>query len=183
MKKLIGTIVVLIILGGGGYYVYTSSGTHGTTPQPAAPAYTVPPLTQDYTNSTYHFTLKMPADFKASEIAGDPTSGSPDTIVLQDTNGNGIQIAVSPFDEDTTGSYTLTKARILQDVPDLTITDDQPVVVGSNYTGLAFRSDNQAFGGDSREVWFVFRGNLYQISTYARLDDLLKAIFGTWQFN
>jgi hypothetical protein len=58
----------------------------------------------------------------------------------------------------------------------------QLVEVGPNYVGLAFKSDNQAFDGASREVWFVFRGNLYQISTYAWLDPLLQAIFKTWQF-
>lgn len=138
-------------------------------------------MTQSYTNSTYKFTLKMPDDFVATEIPGDP-DGTPYTVILQDQNSNGVQIVISPFDEDTTGSYTLTQVRILQDVPDMQITDPQPLEVGPNYTGLAFKSNNDAFGGTSREVWFVFKGNLYQISTYERLDDLLKGIFQTWQF-
>ncbi len=44
-------------------------------------------------------------------------------------------------------------------------------------------SDNPAFAGASREVWFVFNTNLYQISTYTEFDELLKGLFGTWQFN
>lgn len=37
-------------------------------------------------------------------------------------------------------------------------------------------------GGASHEVWFVFRENLYQISTCARLDNLLQEMFSTWSF-
>jgi hypothetical protein len=90
-----------------------------------------------------------------------------------------VQIIVSPFNEDL---HALTQDRIHQDVPDMTISDSQPIQIGENYTGLAFKSDNEAFGGASREVWFAFRGNLYQISTYDRLDPLLKKIFATWKF-
>ena len=185
MKKLLFIIAAVLLIGGGAYWYFTRGSTSwnsGQEQQAALPPYAVPALTQSYTNSMYNFSLKMPADFTASDIPADP-DGTPETIVLQDQNGNGIQIEISPFDEDTSGSYTLTQARILQDVPDMQITDPQPLVVGPNYTGLAFESDNPAFGGASREVWFVFKGNLYQISTYDRLDDLLKSIFQTWQFN
>jgi len=62
------------------------------------------------------------------------------------------------------------------------VTGVQPVEIGDDYTGVAFRSDNPAFGGASREVWFVFHGNLYQISTYEHLDSLLQTMFSTWKF-
>lgn len=181
MKKLILIVGVLVAVGGGAWWYFMHHASAPQSAQSQLPPYAVPGLTQDYSNPAYKFSLKMPADFTASDIPADP-DGTPETIVLQDKNGNGIQIVVSPFDEDTNGSYTLTQARILQDVPDMQITDPQPIQVGNNYTGLAFKSDNEAFGGASREVWFVFRGNLYQISTYERLDDLLKGIFQTWQF-
>lgn len=182
MKKFIAILVaLLIILGGAWAYVQFFKSAAGAPSQAAQPPYVVPALTKEYDNSAYGFSLEMPADFAAQDIPADP-DGTPETIVLQDQNGNGIQIAVSPFDEDAAGSYTLTADRIHQDVPDMEIIDAQPVEVGTHYTGLAFKSDNDAFGGASREVWFVFRGNLYQISTYERLDDLLRQIFATWQF-
>ncbi len=183
-KRTIFLVAIALILLGFAAYGATKLVPASWAPssdQPSQPPYVVPALTKEYDNSIYNFSLKMPADFTAQDIPGDP-DGTPETIVLQDQNDNGIQIAVSPFDEDTTGSYTLTADRIHQDVPDLEILDPQPVEVGEHYTGLAFKSNNDAFGGDSREVWFVFRGNLYQISTYARLDDLLRQIFQTWQF-
>lgn len=184
MKKILLILTVLFILAGiaGMAYYLRSPLLDFVSPThtPASSTAAAPALTQPYQNSIYNFSLMMPADFAATE-SQDPSASST-TIVMQNTTGDGVQILVSPFDEDTGQSYTLTKERILQDVPDLSISGEQSVVVGANYTGLAFLSDNAAFGGDSREVWFVFRGELYQISTYARLDPLLKGIFATWKF-
>jgi hypothetical protein len=176
MKKLlIFSALLLIVLAGGWFAASRMRPAH-----PEERPYAVPALAKDYANDAYGFSLKMPEDFSASEIQSEDSGG--ETVILQDQAGNGIQIAISPFDEDTDGSYALTQERISQDVPDLKIYDAQVLEVGDHYKGLAFRSDNEAFGGASREVWFVFRHNLYQISTYERLDDLLKQIFETWQF-
>ena len=186
MKKLLIAIIVLAVLGGLGYWAYhNSSFLIPNTPAAtnSAASSTTSELTQAYSNTAYRFSLKMPADFAESDTQDPDTNAT--TIVLQNQTGDGVQIVVSPFSDDPQdgSGYTLTKERILQDVPDLAISNEQPVTVGTNYTGLAFKSNNDAFGGDSREVWFVFRGNLYQISTYARLDPLLQKMFGTWSFN
>ncbi len=170
-------ILVLLVAGaaGGAWYFFTQSNT--PAPQADLGPYTLPELTKSYTNNDYRFSFMMPADFTSQEMPQDENGTR--TFLFQNTKGEGIQIMVSPFDEDLA---VLTKERIQQDIPDMKITDEQPVEIGSNHTGLAFKSDNQAFNGASREVWFVFRNNLYQISTYERLDPLLQAIFGTWQF-
>ena len=202
MKKILLTLALILAAGLGVYGVYAWHYAPRPQSSSAAPAYTAPPLTQQYANDAYRFSLMMPADFAASE-SEDPSASST-TVVLQNSTGDGVQIVVTPFDDDPNdgSGYTLTKERILQDVPDLAIADGQPVNVGTNYVGLAFKSDNPAFcappepcaeggGGASREVWFVYpecnrgvcSGNLYQITTYARLDPLLQAIFKTWQFN
>lgn len=180
MKKIFITASALILLAAAGYYGYSKFKSQPQTASTGATS--TPALVQNYNNSVYGFSLMMPAGFAANE-SQDPSTGA-DTVVLQNKTGDGIQIVITPFNEDKPpySGYTLTQARILQDLPGLAIADEQPVVVGPNYTGLAFKSDNLAFDGASREVWFVFRGNLYQISTYARLDPLLQAIFKTWQF-
>ena len=90
----------------------------------------------------------------------------------------GFQIFISPVDED----IVFTKERILQDIPDITVKDPQPVNIGTTGQGIAFLSDNETFGS-SREVWFTFNGYLYQISTYESLDNLLQTMFQTWEFN
>ena len=140
--------------------------------------YTSVPLTKPYASDRFKFSLDMPENFFARELVADELGAA--TILIESSDrADGIQILVSPFDEDV---RALTAERIQQDVSDLMITDSQTVEIGENYTGLAFKSDNEAFDGASREVWFVFRGNLYQISTYDRLDSLLKKIFSTWKF-
>lgn len=138
--------------------------------------FVVPPLAGTYTNAKYHFSLALPEGFTAGELPG---ADGADTVILQNKKGDGIQIIIRPFGEDL---HVLTRDRIHQDIPDMKISDVENVTIGPTYTGVAFISDNEAFGGSSREVWFVFRGNLYQVSTYARLDGLLKAMFATWKF-
>jgi len=153
-----------------GFYLY-SSLLIPSSQNSAEQEFVLSPMGEEYRNEQYGFSLRLPQGFTAREVE--------DSIVLEDQTGNGIQIIITPLDEDIP---TLTKNRIQQDIPDMQISDEQVVEVGASRKGLAFRSDNEAFGGASREVWFVFRGNLYQISTYERLDPLLKAVFQTWQF-
>lgn len=145
----------------------------------SAAAYTVPAFQgETYRNSRFGFSLALPEGFRAQELPRDERGGV--AIVLQDARGDGIQIYVTP----NVGDYTtLTAGDVRAAIPDMHVTDDMPVEIGEHNTGVAFMSDNDAFGGASREVWFYFGGNLFQISTYAHLDELLKAMFGTWQFS
>jgi hypothetical protein len=170
------TVMVIVlgalIIGGSGTYLALRGG------EPASPSqepYVVPPLSQGYMNEKHRFSVTMPEGFTARESSADGI----DTIVFENGKAEGIQIVISPYDDVP----QLTKAMILADIPDMAVTDEQPVEIGSNHTGIAFKSDNPAFDGASREVWFVFRGELYQISTYERFDPLLIAMFGTWQFD
>lgn len=140
-------------------------------------AYIPPPLKDTYRNDTYRFSLSVPEGFSPSEFANENEGGH--TVLIQNSKGEGIQIFITPFPDDT---KILTADDVRASIPDMMVTNEQPVEVGPEYRGVAFKSDNEAFGGASREVWFVFRGNLYQISTYARLDTLLQSIFATWQF-
>lgn len=140
-------------------------------------SYVVPPLGDTYHNTTYGFSLALPHGFTAQEMSNDAGGGQ--TIVLQDTHGNAIHIIVTPFVEDV---KQLTVERIRADMPDVTITDAQPVEIGPDHTGVAFKSNGAAQGSASREVWFVFRGHLYKVSAHEESDPLLKALFTTWQF-
>lgn len=194
MGQVLGIILVLVVVGVGGYFGYQRFVAGDTQSNTKDTPYTLPALTKNYTNSDYGFSLKMPEGFEARTIHDD-ASGS-ESIMLEGSRDSansttstdsvqagsgpvGIQILITPFDEDI---VVLDAARIHQDLPALSITDEQVVEVGPTNKGLAFKSDNDAFGGASREVWFVYKGHLYQISTYQRLDSLLQAIFGTWEF-
>lgn len=128
-----------------------------------------------YINMFYKFTLELPEGFAAREISAQDSSRS---ILFENNKGDGVQILISPYDD----IKVLTADMIKKDIPDMKISDVQVVEVGENYKGVAFLGDNSEFGGASRDVWFVYKGNLYQISTYARLDTTLKSIFATWKF-
>lgn len=179
MNKLIFIVSVLgfVFLGVGGFiaYQFLISMPQSQINNIESP-YIVPPLVEPYSNSEYRFSLKMPEDFTVRQVAD--LDGA-EIILLEDANGQGIQILITPFEGDL---QVLTPERIQEEIPDMQIIDSEPVEIGANHLGLAFKSDNEFFGGASREVWFVFRGALYQVSTYERLDDLLKQIFSTWQF-
>jgi hypothetical protein len=41
---------------------------------------------------------------------------------------------------------------------------------------------NNAIKRDTREVWFIHGGLLYEVTTYKQLDSWLAQIMQTWQF-
>ncbi len=127
-----------------------------------------------YTNNKYEFEVTLPPDYNPREL----TTEAGDTIVFENKAGDGVQILISPFDT----IKVLTSDMIKKSIPDLKMDNIQTVDIGVEHKGVAFISDNPDFGGASRDVWFVYKGFLYQISTYARLDSLLQSIFSTWQF-
>lgn len=124
-----------------------------------------------YKNEMYGFSFTIPRGYTVRETE--------DTILIENTENKGVQILISEIDEDIP---VLTEDMIRADIPDMIISDTQTVEIGENRTGLAFKSDNEAFDGASREVWFVYNFIFYQISTYEYLDPFLKEIFATWEF-
>lgn len=173
MALLIGVGILL-----SAYFLFRSDEVIAPSTLSFGAPYVGAPLAHEYRNSEFGFSLQMPDGFHAQELPGDENGGR--TIVLQNDAGEGIQIYISAYPDDT---KVLSASDVRASIPDMHVSDEQVVQIGANYTGVAFKSDNDAFGGESREVWFVFRGTLYQISTYARLDGLLQAMFASWKFN
>lgn len=134
------------------------------------------PLSADYKNEQFRFALDIPEGFTVGELPGDEQGGI--AVVLQNEKGEGIQIYIVPGGDQK----VLTAEDIRASIPDMEVSSPEVVEIGNQYKGVAFLSDSAAFGGASREVWFYFGGNLYQISTYARLDPMLQAMFATWRF-
>ncbi len=138
-------------------------------------------LNHMYQDSTYHFLINYPDGYTVSNV-DDPTAGG-NTVLIQDNATNddgGIQIFISPYTDSDTD---ITPDFIAQNAPDVAVNDSQEVDMSAGGgKGLAFESNNAAFGGASREVWFIYHGNLYQISTYLQYGNLLQKIMGTWKF-
>ena len=99
-----------------------------------------------YTESTYRFSVMIPADFTATEGTEiDPAAST--TVLLQNRAGDGVQILISPWDEPASA---LTSERFTTDTG-LTVTDPQAIKI-SAATGLTFKSDNPAFDGAASEA-------------------------------
>lgn len=152
--------------------------------QPAAPA--GEPGALAYTHPDPYFSFRYPAGFAVSALPPDDTG---ETVLVRATEQTDLslyrtidsaklqfQIRISTFDEPG----PITPERVLKDIPDTVITDPHTVQIGGA-PALAFLSENAGLGA-TREVWFVHQGNLYQITAYAEMDEVLGGILKTWEF-
>jgi len=138
--------------------------------------YSTVALTKPYSDDRYKFSLSMPDNFAARQLPADDSGAT--TILLESADhADGVQITVTPWDGPATA---LTPEGITHDTG-LTVTDPQPINI-QGATGIMFRSDNPAFDGAASDAWFVSRGNIYQLSTYARDDAVLKKMLASWTF-
>jgi len=178
LKPLTIVIAICLVIAGAFWYLREPAGSAGGLANspliiPNSISISVPSLTQTYTDSAQHFSFNYPEDYAVREMPGD--GDAPRTLVIE-SSSTGIQIIITPDDTDT----NITAEVIREAISDMKVENPQSFPVGAN-SGLAFQSDNPAFNGASREVWFASKGFLYQISTYATNDQLLAAIFKTWK--
>ena len=138
------------------------------------------PRATNYTNYPYRFAVALPAGLKAVAMPyqdGDPGT---QTYLFEDQAGEGVQLMIWPY----TDAPNISPSDIEQ--TGLTISDVTPLsfagAPGYEASGYTFRSNNPAFDGASSDAWFVYRGSLYQLSTYARDDALLKRLLASWTF-
>jgi hypothetical protein len=136
------------------------------------------PGTHEYRNYPYRFALTLPTALTATELPAG--AADTETILFQNNAADGVQLMIWPYDEP----QGITPVDIEQ--TGLTISDAVPLtftgVPGYEATGYTFKSNNDAFGGASSDAWFVYRGSLYQFSTYTRDDALLKRLLASWTF-
>ena len=127
----------------------------------------------------YGFSLNFPINMTASNFK----EGDGEQIIFQGDNGDWFQMYVSPWDEDE----DISVARIKQDLPELVISNPQRVVLGPKQAegigpnALIFYSKDSGLG-DTREIWFIYESNLYQATTYKRLDAMVGQILSTLDF-
>jgi hypothetical protein len=172
--RVIGAVAIIIILGGLGYFFYQDSAKSNNDQNgPTAEV----SLTEEYVSEKYSFKFKHPKSYRVSFV--EDLQGKDILTVIGSNPREGFQVEIQPIDEDLT---TLTSERIKQDLPDIKIESPQDVIIGAAGKGTAFLSDDPTFDGRSREVWFVFKQNLYQIRTYASNDQFLQSVLSTWEF-
>ena len=138
-----------------------------------------------YTHPDIGFLLEYPKELEVRQFL---ESNDAETIVFQRSGDEerpleerlGFQIFITPFNAE--GS-AITRERVLQDLPDLTMEEVQEAILGDGTHALIFWTDDLVIGR-TREVWFTDTGGwLYQITTYAHLDSWLAKILSTWARN
>jgi len=190
MKKFIIIVLIIGVIAGGGYVLSnkkigsSAPGTNaasvwekGVEGSPVSAETLTAGNSKSFKDTARGFSFLYPKRLDATTF---PDGNSGDIVLVQSPEkGEGFQILITPYGE---GGSNLTAEMIQAEIPDLKISDAQELLLGESGKGVAFISDNDSFAGNSREVWFVYGGNLYQISTYARLDPLLQSVLGTWKF-
>ncbi len=172
----------MVVLGIIGFFIYTYALSKNT--EDAAPAENsvkvyepqpglVSENFREYKNLILRFSLVYPQDLRIKEYA-DGTSAS--TITFEDTSGEkSFQIFVVPYRENQ-----ITEEQFKKDVPSGVMNKPVDIII-DGVQGTMFFSTNASLG-DTREVWFIRSGFLYEITTYARLDSWLAQILSTWRF-
>jgi hypothetical protein len=190
--KIIIILFVLIIVGGFAYLKYPKNTIQKTNEIPVqeesqaqiddivpGEIKNVNESYNTFTHKKYGFSFEYPSNMSASNFA----EGEGEQVVFQGDNKDWFQIYITPWDEN--GDITVN--RIKKDLPDILISDPQTVILGPKQKegigpkALIFWSKDSGLG-DTREVWFVYEGNLYQLTTYKRLDQMVGKVLSTLTF-
>ena len=146
---------------------------------PAAESIEVEPR---YKNDQYGFSFGQPDGFNVSDF----DEGDGKIILVKNVGSsvsnnsnnyeNGFQIFIAAFDEPG----PITKERILKDIPDMIINGEQYIDIGGE-RALSFTSQDD-LGGETREIWMVHGGYLYQIKGYKNFEEKMIEVLKTWKF-
>lgn len=126
-----------------------------------------------YKNEAYRFTLRYPQELEAREYK--EAEGALSVVFENKTRTTGFQVYVTPYAE-----AQVTEERFRLDQPSGVWEEPVDVLV-DGVRGTLFTGRNSVMG-DTREVWFIRGGFLYEVATYKRLDSWLGEIMQTWKF-
>jgi hypothetical protein len=144
---------------------------------PTAPAASVAAQLPDgfaqYTNGTYHFSLAYPKELKVTEHL--EQSGAT-TVTFEDPAGEqSFQIFLAPY-----ANAEIDEQRFKLDEPSGVM--DQPTDITIDGARATMFFGRNSIMGDTREVWFVHAGSLFEVTTYKELDAWLSQIMATWKW-
>ena len=135
----------------------------------------VPLGTHEYKSSRYSFSILYPEKMTVKEFE---ESGGATTIVFENTDDvQGFQIYVVPYAESQ-----ISLDRIKQDILSGIIKDKKELEAGEGIMVTTFYSSDPHLG-ETREIWFVRNGFLFELTTIKLLESSLFNVLKTWQFN
>ena len=126
-----------------------------------------------YKNAAFHFGLLFPDNLQATEYKEQDGAV---TVSFQDTKTDqGFEVYVTPY-----ADKQITPQRFKLDEPSGVMQTPTDIVVDGTRATMFF--GNNTIMGDTREVWFIHGGFLYEVTTYKELDTWLGGIMRTWRF-
>jgi hypothetical protein len=133
----------------------------------------VPAGAREYRSTQYNFSLFYPQELTVNAYTN---GGGSATITFQNPNaGEGFQLFITPYDE-----AQISDTRFKQDEPS-GVRESLTNIVVDGAIGAAFYSTDASLGA-TREIWFVHKGFLYELTTLKPLDSWLATIIQTWKF-
>lgn len=130
--------------------------------------------TKTFTHSLIGFSLEYPSDLEVAEF--DEGQGARTILFQKPGEQHGFQMFIVPYQGDT-----ISPERIAKDIPSRVLKDPVEVILGENTRATVFWSESPTIG-QTREVWFIRNGYLFEITTYAEMDTWLAGILSTIQF-
>jgi len=128
---------------------------------------------KEYHQVTYHFSLFYPQELSVKEYK---EPGTAMTITFYDAeNEKGFQIFIVPY-----GEKQIAEQRFKLDIPSGVMHEPIEVTIDGVRAVAFFSTD--AILGDTREVWFINHGFLFEVTTYKELDEWLAHLMTTWKF-
>jgi hypothetical protein len=135
---------------------------------PRAPGYDVL-----YKNDRFGFSFYHTAQGKVSEY--DEGQGAMTVVLENDTGVRGLQVFIVPYTEST-----ISEDRFRADVPS-GVRENVEDAKLDGVRAVTFTSRDQ-FLGDTREIWVIRNGYLYEITTLSGGGDWFTPIIQSWHF-
>ena len=183
--KIFGTILVIGVMLGAAFFIFSRESGNEVTSQINSSETRITALTfekeqeiipagyKKYQNAKYGFSILYPETLAQKEI---DEGGNASTITFQNpAEGKGFQIFVVPY-----SGGQISEERFRSDVPSGVRKNIEEVTV-DGAKGAAFYSMD-AFLGETREVWFIKNGYLFEVTTLKALEADLLEVLRTWKF-
>lgn len=135
-----------------------------------------PPLDYvQYANSQYGFSYYHSPQANMKEY--DEGGGAMTIVQENEENMRGLQIFIVPYDKEI-----ITEERFAKDIPSGVKYNIRNATLGEKKVPAVTFNSEDTFLGETREVWFIYDGYLYEITTFKGFGDWFAPIMQTWRF-
>lgn len=128
-----------------------------------------------FSNDEYGFSFHYPKGLVTKEF--EPEKKSLTMVFQKPGEKIGFQMFVTPY-----SGGTITGERILEDVPSGIVRDLQEENLRDDLLVATFTSE-APLTGETREIWFLHGGSLYEFTAYAGAEEILRKVLLSIEFH